>query len=91
MPTLLPASLSQQASSIEDHSATAASPQASLYAQPFARQLVECTRKLLTAYWRMPAYNFTRLCMTVVVALVFGFMYMGVGSSNNAPCDHSGL
>jgi hypothetical protein len=39
-------------------------------AQPFSRQLLECTRKLTLAYWRMPAYNLLRLLMTVACAIV---------------------
>ncbi|WIA20601.1 hypothetical protein OEZ85_004985 [Tetradesmus obliquus] len=48
-------------------------------AQPFRRQLLECTRKLTLAYWRMPAYNLLRLLMTVACAIVYGSMYYKVG------------
>jgi hypothetical protein len=44
------------------------------YAQPFWRQLVECSRRLYGAYWQMPAYNLLRLLMTAACALVYGTM-----------------
>jgi hypothetical protein len=42
------------------------------YAQPFWRQLVECTSKALGSYWKSPAYNLLRLLMTAACALVYG-------------------
>lgn len=50
------------------------------YAQPFWRQLVECTSKALGSYWKSPAYNLLRLLMTAACALVYGTMYYKVGS-----------
>ena len=44
------------------------------YAQPFWRQLVECTNKALGSYWKSPAYNLLRLIMTAACALVYGTM-----------------
>jgi hypothetical protein len=44
------------------------------YAQPFWRQLVECTNKALGSYWKSPAYNLLRLLMTTACALVYGTM-----------------
>jgi hypothetical protein len=69
----------------DSHTSTAA--KTSLYAQPFSRQLVECTRKLSTAYWRMPAYNFTRLWLTVGCGILYFLMYLGVSGAvqNGAP------
>lgn len=49
-----------------------------LYAQPFGRQLWECTRKLSLSYWRMPAYNFTRIWVTVAASFIYGLMYFQV-------------
>jgi hypothetical protein len=44
------------------------------YAQPFWRQLVECTSKSLGSYWKSPSYNLLRLLMTAACALVYGTM-----------------
>jgi hypothetical protein len=44
------------------------------YAQPFWRQLVECTNKALASYWKSPAYNLLRMLMTTACALVYGTM-----------------
>lgn len=44
------------------------------YAQPFWRQLVECTSKALGSYWKSTAYNLLRLLMTAACALVYGTM-----------------
>lgn len=44
------------------------------YAQPFWRQLFECTNKALGSYWKSPSYNLLRLLMTAACALVYGTM-----------------
>jgi hypothetical protein len=44
------------------------------FAQPFWRQLVECTGRSLGSYWKDPAYNLLRLLMTAACALVYGTM-----------------
>lgn len=46
------------------------------YAQPFWRQLVECTSKALGSYWKSPAYNLLRLLMTAACALIYGTMWV---------------
>jgi hypothetical protein len=46
----------------------------SSYAQPFWRQLLECTNKALASYWKSPAYNLLRMLMTTACALVYGTM-----------------
>jgi hypothetical protein len=69
----LPGSSTVAELSAEAHSPTAAAEQEQSPtgpAQPFRRQLLECTRKLTLAYWRMPAYNLLRLLMTVACAIV---------------------
>jgi len=74
-----PGALSTQAAAakaVDSQAATTKKP--SRYAQPFKTQLVECTRKLSSAYWRMPQYNFTRLCLSVSCGLIYGLMYLGV-------------
>lgn len=74
----LPLSLFAQGLANDNGKPLVASSGKRLYAQPFYRQLVECTRKLSQAYWRMPSYNLTRLIMTVVCAFIYGLMYFGV-------------
>ena len=38
----------------------------SIYALSFAGQMRECLNRTSKAYWRMPAYNFMRLLITMV-------------------------
>jgi hypothetical protein len=60
-------------------------------AQPFKRQLLECTRKLTLAYWRMPAYNLLRLLMTVACAIVssrgFGCQRLCAATAGSVTCE----
>lgn len=57
---------------------TGAGP-ASLYAAPFSVQLRACMAKAAINYWRSPAYNFTRMFVSVLVSLVFGSVFHGKG------------
>ncbi|KAK9829450.1 hypothetical protein WJX72_005937 [[Myrmecia] bisecta] len=42
-----------------------------------ARTLI---RKFTTAYWRSPAYNLTRILMTVTISLLYGLMFLDKGA-----------
>lgn len=59
-------------------SITGAGP-ASQYAAPFTVQLRACMAKAASNYWRSPAYNFTRMFVSVLVSLVFGSVFHGKG------------
>jgi len=50
---------------------------ASQYAAPFSVQLRACMGKAATNYWRSPNYNFTRMFVSVLVALVFASVFHG--------------
>ncbi|PNH10990.1 Pleiotropic drug resistance protein 1, partial [Tetrabaena socialis] len=53
------------------------------YAAGLLTQLIALQNKFRLAYWRTPSYNFVRLAMTIVVALVYGSIYWGQGSMPN--------
>ncbi|GMH32356.1 hypothetical protein BSKO_00190 [Bryopsis sp. KO-2023] len=50
------------------------------YAIPLSWQISVLMKKFLITYWRSPAYNFVRMVVTIVTALVFGSVYWGKGS-----------
>lgn len=45
------------------------------YAAPLPVQLRACMLKAVTNYWRSPNYNFTRMFISVLVAVVFGSVF----------------
>ena len=32
--------------------------------------------KYMVAYWRSPSYNMTRICMTTIIALLYGTFFL---------------
>jgi ABC-type multidrug transport system permease subunit len=77
--------LSQPSASVSCFSSPASSSSSSSaplafetrYAAPFSVQLQACMKKATINYWRSPNYNFTRMFISVLVALVFGSVFHG--------------
>ncbi|GIL42549.1 hypothetical protein Vafri_515 [Volvox africanus] len=53
------------------------------YAAGLGSQLLALFAKFQMVYWRTPSYNFVRLAMTIVVALVYGSIYWNQGRLPN--------
>ena len=51
------------------------------YATSIRTQIRELLKKYFLYYWRAPHYNFVRLTMTLVIALIFGITYLNEGRS----------
>ena len=46
------------------------------YATTFKIQARELVRKYILFYWRAPHYNFVRIVMTTIIALIYGLIYL---------------
>ena len=61
------------------------------YPQSQLRQLALLLEKDLITYWRSPNYNAVRFVFTVILALIIGAIYWGLGARRWAPslasCD----
>eukprot|EP00887_Chlorella_sp_A99_P006759 scaffold3.g6759.t1 len=57
---------------------------ATRYAAPPSMQRAVLMHKWLRVYWRSPDYNWVRLSMTVVIALIYGLMYLNEGKLDPA-------
>jgi hypothetical protein len=44
----------------------------------------ELTRKYWLSYWRDPGYNFTRVLLSLLFAIIFGVIYFMAASSKKA-------
>ena len=55
------------------------------YPQSQARQLQLLLKKDLITYWRSPNYNTVRFVFTIILALIVGAIYWGLG---NRRCEH---
>jgi ABC-type multidrug transport system ATPase subunit/ABC-type multidrug transport system permease subunit len=55
------------------------------YATPTSVQLRVIIKKFWILYWRSPHYNFTRLAMTIAIALLYGLIYFGEGDIPKSP------
>ncbi|CAL0326752.1 unnamed protein product [Lupinus luteus] len=51
------------------------------YSRSFYVQWKACFWKLHWSYWRNPQYNFTRLCIAVVVGVLFGVIFWNKGAN----------
>jgi ABC-2 type transporter len=58
------------------------------YATSHRTQFVWLMKKFWIGYWRSPAYNLTRMIMTVAISIFYGTMYLNQGSipSTGVPC-----
>lgn len=45
-------------------------------------QIIWLTKKFWITYWRDPAFNGMRFLMTILISLVLGTLYLGVGWTN---------
>eukprot|EP00887_Chlorella_sp_A99_P006644 scaffold3.g6644.t1 len=52
---------------------------AGAYATPLATQARWLVDRWFKLFWRTPDYNYVRLAMTVLIALVFGLLYLNIG------------
>ncbi|KAL0426516.1 UNVERIFIED_CONTAM: ABC transporter G family member 34 [Sesamum latifolium] len=52
------------------------------YSHPFLNQCRACFWKQFWSYWRNPQYNAIRFFMTIMIGLVFGFIFLGKGQNN---------
>ncbi|CAM0881663.1 unnamed protein product [Alopecurus aequalis] len=57
------------------------------YSRSFTTQCVACFWKQNWSYWRNPAYTAVRLLFTIVIALLFGTMFWGLGSKTTKSQD----
>ncbi|KAM0902741.1 hypothetical protein ACQ4PT_019042 [Festuca glaucescens] len=49
------------------------------YAQSFFTQCIACLWKQHKSYWRNPSYTATRIFFTMVIALIFGTIFLNLG------------
>jgi energy-coupling factor transporter ATP-binding protein EcfA2 len=57
------------------------------YSRSFTTQCLACFWKQNWSYWRNPAYTAVRLLFTIVIALLFGTMFWGLGSKTDKVQD----
>uniref|UniRef100_A0A0E0B1J5 ABC transporter domain-containing protein n=2 Tax=Oryza TaxID=4527 RepID=A0A0E0B1J5_9ORYZ len=53
------------------------------YSQPFLTQCLACLWKQRLSYWRNPRYIAVKYFFTIIVALLFGTMFWGIGQKRN--------
>ncbi|KAB8110126.1 hypothetical protein EE612_047053, partial [Oryza sativa] len=53
------------------------------YSQPFLTQCLACLWKQRLSYWRNPRYIVVKYFFTIIVALLFGTMFWGIGQKRN--------
>uniref|UniRef100_A0A0E0EQV9 ABC transporter domain-containing protein n=1 Tax=Oryza meridionalis TaxID=40149 RepID=A0A0E0EQV9_9ORYZ len=53
------------------------------YSQPFLTQCLACLWKQRLSYWRNPRYIAVKYFFTIIVALLFGTMFWGIGHKRN--------
>jgi ATP-binding cassette, subfamily G (WHITE), member 2, PDR len=51
------------------------------FAAPFSRQLLECTKRIFTQYWRSPIYIYSKLFLSVLSALFIGLSFLNAENS----------
>ncbi|KDD76344.1 ABC-2 type transporter, partial [Helicosporidium sp. ATCC 50920] len=49
------------------------------FAASYGTQVYWLTRKFFKVYWHLPSYNMVRLCLTLVIALIYGVTYLHKG------------
>ncbi|KAF8400719.1 hypothetical protein HHK36_014019 [Tetracentron sinense] len=59
----------------------------SQYSQSFLTQCIACLWKQHWSYWRNPPYNAVRLLFTTILALMFGTIFLGLGSKTTRQQD----
>jgi len=77
-----------------DATTAANSPEISVggkYATSFNTQVRELLRKYFLYYWRASNYNFVRLIMTLVIALIYGLTYLNEGRAIHPGADPAGI
>ena len=53
------------------------------YARSKSNQRMEALKRMMTIYWRSPSYNRTRMIIAVLVALLFGSVYVSQRTPKN--------
>ena len=61
------------------------------YATCFKTQAKMLTRKYFSYYWRAPHYNFIRIMMTFLIALVYGLTYLNEAKAVRPGSDPAGV
>lgn len=54
-----------------------------LYPTSYWNQFVHLTRRTFLDYWRTPSYNFVRIFVNIIVALIFGSAYPNQNYTDN--------
>lgn len=57
----------------------------SKYAKSFMSQCIACMWKQHRSYWKNPEHNIVRFIITISTALLFGTVFLGIGSNMYAP------
>lgn len=63
----------------------------SKYATSYGMQARELLRKYFLFYWRAPHYNFVRVLMTLIIALIYGLIYLNAGEDLQPGSESAGL
>jgi ABC-type multidrug transport system ATPase subunit/ABC-type multidrug transport system permease subunit len=63
----------------------------SKYATSFYTQVKMTMMKYFAFYWRAPHYNFTRIIMTLTIALIYGLVYLNEGKKLRPGSDSADL
>jgi len=61
------------------------------YATSYTTQARELLRKYFAYYWRAPHYNFVRVIMTLIIALIYGLIYLNEGKSVRPGADSASV
>uniref|UniRef100_R7WB38 Pleiotropic drug resistance protein 4 n=1 Tax=Aegilops tauschii TaxID=37682 RepID=R7WB38_AEGTA len=59
----------------------------SLYSRSFFTQCLACLWKQKLSYWRNPSYTAMRFLFTIIIALLFGTMFWGLGQKTKREQD----
>lgn len=61
------------------------------YATSIRTQSRELLKKYFAYYWRAPHYNFVRILMTLIIALIYGLTYLNEGLSIRPSAESAGI
>jgi hypothetical protein len=62
-----------------------------VYATSYSTQARQLLRKYFAYYWRAPHYNFVRVIMTLIIALIYGLIYLNEGKSVHSGSDSASV